>query len=69
MKNKTIVIMGGGTAGWVSSLYFLNKSKDLNLNLKIKLISSNEIEPIGVDEGTLPSFVNFIALPSRLMRT
>lgn len=60
MKNKIIVIMGGGTAGWVSALYFLNKSKDLNLNLKIKLISSNEIEPIGVGEGTLPSFTNFI---------
>ena len=52
--------MGGGTAGWVSALYFLNKSEDLNLNLKIKLISSKEIEPIGVGEGTLPSFPNFI---------
>ena len=60
MKNKTIVIMGGGTAGWASALYFLNKNKDLNLNLKIKLISSNEIETIGVGEGTLPSFTNFI---------
>jgi tryptophan halogenase len=60
MKNKTIVIMGGGTAGWVSALYFLNKNKDLNLNLKIKLISSNDIESIGVGEGTLPSFPNFI---------
>ena len=60
LNNKTIIIMGGGTAGWVSALYFLNKSKDLNLNTKIKLISSNEIEPIGVGEGTLPSFVDFI---------
>jgi tryptophan halogenase len=60
MKNKTIVVMGGGTAGWVSALYFLNKNKDLNLNQKIKLISSNDIEPIGVGEGTLPSFPNFI---------
>ena len=52
--------MGGGTAGWVSALYFLNKNKHLNLNLKIKLISSKEIEPIGVGEGTLPSFPIFI---------
>ena len=58
MKNKTIIIMGGGTAGWVSALYFLNKNKDLNL--KIKLISSNEIDPIGVGEGTTPIFTNFI---------
>jgi tryptophan halogenase len=60
MRNKTIVIMGGGTAGWVSALYFLNKSEDLNLNLKIKLISSNDIEPIGVGEGTTPIFTGFI---------
>jgi len=60
MRNKTIVIMGGGTAGWVSALYCLNKSRDLNLNLKIKLISSNEISPIGVGEGTTPSFTNFV---------
>jgi tryptophan halogenase len=59
-KNKTIVIMGGGTAGWVSALYFLNKNKKLNLNLKIKLISSNDIEPIGVGEGTTPLFTHFI---------
>lgn len=60
MKNKTMIIMGGGTSGWVSALYFLNKSKDLNLNLKIKLISSSEIETIGVGEGTTPSFTHFI---------
>jgi len=52
--------MGGGTAGWVSALYFLNKNRELDLNLKIKLISSNEIDPIGVGEGTLPSFPKFI---------
>lgn len=52
--------MGGGTAGWISALYFLNKSENLKLNLKIKLISSYEIEPIGVGEGTTPVFTNFI---------
>lgn len=52
--------MGGGTAGWVSALYFLNKSKDLCLDLKIKLISSNKIEPIGVGEGTTTIFTDFI---------
>lgn len=60
MKNNTIIIMGGGTAGWISALYFLNKSKDLDFNLKIKLISSNEIDPIGVGEGTTLIFTNFI---------
>lgn len=60
MKNKTIVIMGGGTAGWISALYCLNKSKNLDLNLKVKLVSSNDIESIGVGEGTTRSFTNFI---------
>jgi tryptophan halogenase len=60
LKNKTIIIMGGGTAGWVSALYFLNKSKDLNLNLNVKIITSSNIEPIGVGEGTLTSFPQFI---------
>jgi len=60
MKNNTIIIMGGGTAGWVSALYFLNGSKNLNLNLNVKLISSNDIEPIGVGEGTTPIFKKFI---------
>jgi len=60
MKNNTIIIMGGGTAGWISALYFLNESKNLNLNLNVKLISSNDIEPIGVGEGTTRIFTNFI---------
>lgn len=40
--------MGGGTAGWVAALYLLNKLNDV----KIKLISSSNINSIGVGEGT-----------------
>lgn len=58
MKNKTIVVMGGGTAGWISALYLLNQNQDLNL--KIKLISSNDIDVIGVGEGATPLFTDFI---------
>jgi hypothetical protein len=56
MKNKTIIIMGGGSAGWIASTYFLNKSEDLNLNLKVKLIASELVGTIGVGEGTTPNF-------------
>jgi tryptophan 7-halogenase len=61
LRNKKIIIMGGGTSGWISALYFLNLNKKLNLNLEIKLISSNEIGPIGVGEGTTPIFSSFIS--------
>lgn len=61
--------MGGGTAGWISALYCLNRSKDFNLNLKIKLISSNNIDPIGVGEGTTPPFTKFIEEICKIDRT
>ena len=60
MRNITIVIMGGGTAGWVSALYLLKKSSVNNLNLKIKLVASEDIGTIGVGEGTTPLFTEFI---------
>ena len=60
MKNKTIIIMGGGSAGWIASTYFLNKSEDLNLNLKVKLIASELVGTIGVGEGQLQIFPNIL---------
>lgn len=58
LKNKTIVIIGGGSAGWISAIYLLNKSKDFKLNLNIKLISKGDC--IGVGEATTLQFRNFI---------
>jgi len=60
MNTINVIIMGGGTTGWLSALYFLNANKFLNLNLNITLISSNQIDPIGVGEGTTPVFTDFI---------
>lgn len=60
IKDKTIVIMGGGTAGWVSALFFLSKSKRFNYNNRVILISSDEIGSIGVGEGTTPIFKTFL---------
>lgn len=56
MNQKKIVIMGGGTSGWIAAFFLLSKNK----NFQIKLISSNEIGTIGVGEGTTPIFTDFI---------
>ena len=56
MKKKQIVIMGGGTAGWISALYFLTN----NHTFDVKLISSSKIGTIGVGEGSTPLLKNFI---------
>lgn len=57
-KIKTIVIVGGGTAGWImaSSLSRTLRQRDLN----IILVESPDITTIGVGEATIPSFVDFL---------
>ena len=51
---KSIVIVGGGTAGWLSATY-LNRA--LGPSVKITLIESSDIPTIGVGEATIPSIV------------
>jgi tryptophan halogenase len=68
LKNKTIVVMGGGTSGYISALYFLHQSKKHNLNLKVHLVFDNEIGVIGVGEGTTPSFTNLIENDFKITR-
>ena len=51
-----IVIIGGGTAGWLSALYLNSKFK----NSKITLIESDEIGILGAGEGTTGNIVKFL---------
>lgn len=51
-----IVIVGGGTAGWLSALYLNSKFK----NSKITLIESNEIGILGAGEGTTGNIVKYL---------
>lgn len=54
MKKK-IIVVGGGTAGWLTALYTELKLKD---SVEITVIESSEIGILGAGEGTTPHFSN-----------
>jgi len=51
---KKIVIVGGGTAGWITAGRIASEHKQ-NPLISITLIESPDVKPIGVGEGTWPS--------------
>lgn len=56
MLNK-IVILGGGTSGWLTAAYLVN---NLKLNCEIILVEDSKVGPIGVGEGTQPATASFL---------
>lgn len=56
MKIDSISIIGGGTAGWLTAAYLSYNLPDLQINLIDKEIST----PVGVGEGTLLNFSDFL---------
>jgi tryptophan 7-halogenase len=53
---KNILIVGGGTAGWMTALYAKQALPESN----ITLVESEEIGILGAGEGTTPHFINFL---------
>ena len=56
MKKFNFTIVGGGTAGWLTSLYI----KKTYPWAEVTLIASSEIGILGAGEGTTPHFVSFL---------
>jgi tryptophan halogenase len=54
MTKKNIVIVGGGTAGWLSALFAQKRFPDEN----VVVIESTKIGILGAGEGTVPMLVN-----------
>ncbi|MEW6597526.1 MAG: tryptophan halogenase family protein [Pseudomonadota bacterium] len=53
---KKVIIVGGGTAGWVTAAYLAKVlSEGLPAGLQITLIEAPDIGIVGVGEGTFPS--------------
>jgi tryptophan halogenase len=51
--NKTILIVGGGSAGWMSAGYYSKKGYD------VTLVESDQVPIVGVGESTLPAMNHF----------
>jgi tryptophan halogenase len=55
---RSVVIVGGGTAGWMAAAAL---SKSLaGMDVRLRLLESARVDPVGVGEATIPPIMDFI---------
>lgn len=60
---KSILIVGGGTAGWLSAgIIAAHHRKRSHEHLKITLVEASDIPTVGVGEGTWPTIRNTVRM-------
>ncbi len=58
---KSILIVGGGTAGWLAALMLSAEARRLKKPCNITVVESSEIGTVGVGEGTTSVFRHLLA--------
>lgn len=57
---RNLVIVGGGTAGWMAAAALAKAQEKLQNKILITLIEAPDISTVGVGEATIPPIVNFL---------
>ncbi len=55
---RSVLIVGGGTAGWMAAASLAKFME--NMNVRIRLVESEQIGTIGVGEATIPPIIDFL---------
>ena len=58
---QTIVVVGGGSAGWIAAARLAARHARGTDDIVVKLVESSTVPPIGVGEGTWPTMRNTLA--------
>ncbi|MCA9838469.1 MAG: tryptophan 7-halogenase [Trueperaceae bacterium] len=53
---SSIVIVGGGTAGWLAAIVLASEAKRMNRHYDITVVESSDLGTVGVGEGTTSVF-------------